>query len=141
MIPEQGCGFYLKQLNDTLEKNANNALRSEDMTMAQSGALLYLNSLPKGEAPLKQLEKRMKVAQSTAAGIICRLEQKGFIESFGSNEDRRIKIVRITSSGREICGKSFEHMENTEQVLLRDFTDVEKMMFIQLLKKACENCK
>ena len=53
MTEKKDCGFLLKQINDRVEKNANNTLRAQDMTMSQLGALL--------ELPLKEplLPKRV----------------------------------------------------------------------------------
>lgn len=139
MRNENTCGFYLKQLNDSLTKNANNALRKEDITMTQTGVLLYLHDLKEKEATLKELERAMKVAQSTTVGIISRMEQKGLVECFGSDEDKRIKIVRITSQGEEIYENSLVHMADAEKMLLNGFSGTEKTEFIRFLKKACNN--
>ena len=97
------CGMMIKQIHDCLEKDTNNTLRAQDLTMAQVGALIELRSAEEKQMPLKELERRLHVAQSTAAGIVVRLEQKGFLESFGSSDDRRIKMVRITPKGEDCC--------------------------------------
>ena len=83
------CGGLIKQIHDALEKSANNAMRPQGMTMAQYGVLLALNRAENGTLPLKELEQLLRVAQSTAAGIVARLEQKGFVEGFGDPAERR----------------------------------------------------
>ena len=100
---KRACGMMIKQIHDCLEKDTNNTLRAQDLTMAQVGALIELRSAEEKQMPLKELERRLHVAQSAAAGIVVRLEQKGFLESFGSSDDRRIKMVRITPKGED-CG-------------------------------------
>ena len=67
------CGGLIKQIHDALEKSANNAMRPQGMTMAQYGVLLALNRAEDGTLPLKELEQLLRVAQSTAAGIVARL--------------------------------------------------------------------
>ena len=42
-MDEYTCGALLKQINDVLEKNANNALRKQDLTISQSGVLVLLD--------------------------------------------------------------------------------------------------
>ena len=101
MIPQDSCGSLLKQINDALERQANNSLRVDDLTMAQMGVLLALDRTDSKQMTLKELERIIRVAQSTAAGIVSRLEQKGFVECFGSAEDRRIKVVRLSESGAQ----------------------------------------
>ena len=135
MADQTSCGMLLKQINDELEKRANNALRSQDLTIAQLGALMVLNQSPERQMPLKELERKLHVAQSTAAGIITRLEQKGFVESFGDAADRRIKMVRITQQGVQCCLSAEQNMDQEETLLLSGLTDTEKLIFISLLQK------
>ena len=65
----QECGPLLKQINDEMRKNANNALRAKDLTLTQLEALVQLEQAPEGQHSLKELEQILHVAQSTAAGI------------------------------------------------------------------------
>ena len=135
MKDQNSCGALLKQINDELEKNANNAMRAHDITMTQCGTLLILNRAPEGRMSLKELERQLRVAQSTAAGIVARLEQKGMVEGLGSPEDRRVKMVRITPAGRECCRYAERDMEETERRLLSGLTETEQSIFLSLLKK------
>ena len=49
MEERKECGALLKKINDELEKNANNALRSQDLTLTQLGARVELNAAPDGQ--------------------------------------------------------------------------------------------
>lgn len=138
---KRACGMMIKQIHDCLEKDTNNTLRAQDLTMAQVGALIELRSAEEKQMPLKELERRLHVAQSTAAGIVVRLEQKGFLESFGSPDDRRIKMVRITAKGEDCCMDSDKGMEQAEQKLLHSLTKEEKTVFLDLLEKVCNGMK
>lgn len=136
MIDErESCGGLIKQIHDALERNANNAMRPQGMTMAQFGVLLALGWEEDGTLPLKALEQRLHVAQSTAAGIVARLEQKGFVESFGDPADRRVKLVRITEAGQDCCREAERNMERTEAELLSGLTEAERGILLVLLKK------
>lgn len=132
------CGALIKQIHDKMEKQANNSLRSQDLTMAQVGALMELYFSPEKQLSLKELEKLLHVAQSTSAGIVARLEQKGFVEGFGSPEDKRIKMVRLTSAGKECCLTAYQKMKEADAALLHGLTDTEKSIFISLLQKVCD---
>lgn len=131
----QDCGPLIKQINDELRKNANNALRGQDMTFAQLEALIQLNQAPEGQRSLKELEQILHVAQSTAAGIISRLEQKGFVEGFGDAGDRRVKLVRITPAGIECVRTVLHYRAEAEDRLLSSLTEAERDIFYMLLKK------
>ena len=135
MEPRKDCGSLLKQINDEMRKNANNAMRAQDMTLAQLEALVQLEQAPDGQHSLKELEQLLHVAQSTAAGIISRLEQKGYVEGFGDAGDRRVKLVRITPAGRECVGAVLHHLAEAEERLLSGLTEAERDIFYLLLKK------
>ena len=70
---------------------------------------------------MKELERKFCVAQSTVAGIISRLEQKGFVEAFGDASDKRIKLVHITPDGEACCREAAGYMAEAEQMLLHGF--------------------
>ena len=135
MEKPQDCGMLIKQINDELLKNANNALRLQNITLAQLEVLDQLNQAPKGRYSLKELEQILHVAQSTAAGIISRLEQKGYAEGFGDAGDRRVKLVRITPAGRACVGAALHHRAEAEERLLSGLTEAEREIFYLLLKK------
>lgn len=135
MDTSRDCGLLMKQINDELRKNANNALRHLDMTIAQLDALVELDRTPGGQRSLKELEQILHVAQSTAAGLIARLEQKGFAEGFGDAEDRRIKRVRITPAGVECVRAALHFRAEAEEKLLSGLTETERDIFYTLLKK------
>ncbi len=140
MAEANSCGVLIKQVCGELEKRANNALRSQGLTMSQMAALLEVDKAG-GQMPLKGLERRLRVAQSTAAGIVSRLEQKGFLESFGSPSDKRVKMIRITPLGGQCCRDADRGMEETEAQLLAGLTETEKGILLSLLEKVHRSLK
>ena len=132
---QDSCGTLLKQIHDALEKQANNSLRADGLTMAQVGVLLMLDRAEHRQMLLKELEKALHVAQSTAAGIVSRLEQKGLVESFGDAEDRRVKVVRLSEAGAGCCRTADARMAEAERQLLSSLTEAERDFFILLLRK------
>ena len=135
------CGLLIKQINDALEKQANNALRGLDLTMVQVAVLLQLNELPDKQTSLKELERFLRVAQSTTAGIVARLEQKGLVEGVGDPSDKRIKMVRITAQGEQCCAGSRVNMDNTEEMLLSSLSKEEQQTFKTLLQRVNDSLK
>ena len=134
-------GFLIKQIHDRLEKQANNTLRGKDLTMMQISVLTELQKAEQKQRSMKELERKFRVAQSTVAGIISRLEQKGFVEAFGDASDKRIKLVHITPDGETCCQEAAGYMAESEQMLLHGFSEDEKAIFNQLLARSAENMK
>lgn len=129
------CGALIKQIHDELEKKANALLRQQDLTLSQMNVLMELEAVPEHQLTLKELEGLLHVAQSTAAGIVVRLEQKGFVESFTDASDRRVKMVAITPSGLACCQNAASDVKDMENQLLSGLTETEKTLFRDLLEK------
>lgn len=139
MSQPKTCGQLIRQINTTMEKNVNNALRGDDLTVAQVSLLLELYQMQDRTLPLKTLEQRLGLAQSTVAGIAARLEQKGFLEYCEAPEDRRVKQVHMTAAG-EICVlRARSRMADTESKVLSGLTGGEKGQLLQLLEKAASS--
>lgn len=134
----ESCSALIKQINDNMQKNANNQLRSTNLTLSQIRMLQYLNTKEDKSDSFKNLERRFDVAQSTIVGIVHRLEQKGLVETFGSSADKRIRMVRLTPASAEKCEVGDRSMQMAETNLLRGLNKQEQEDFYRLLKKVRE---
>ena len=135
MENRDSCGLLIKQIHTTLEKNANNAPRADDLTSAQAAVMMTLDGQTEHCMTLKELEKTLLLAQSTIAGTVARLEAKGLVFYSDSKEDKRVKWVHLTEAGMECCRRAAERMEEAEERLLSGLTETEREIFISLLKK------
>ena len=135
MSKNYSCGTLLKQIHDIMEKNANNVLREQDLTISQSGVLVLLDGKEGKTASFKELEKDFGVSQPTMVGILNRLVQKDFVEVLTDSEDKRIRKARLTQKGAEKCKEGYKHMNLAEEQLLKNLTEDEKMEFNRLLLK------
>ena len=131
-----GCLMLLKRLGNMLEKRLNQVVTELDLTVTQAGTLMTIFKSSEKQMPLKQLEKALDLSQSVTAGIVVRLEQKNLLESFGDISDKRIKIVKITPRGEELCYNAMNRLKTAEEEALSGLTETENAIFISLLKKA-----
>ncbi len=129
------AGRLMKQINDQLEKNANNNLREIGLTVSQLNVLRHLNHAEDGRLTMKEVEKKLHVAQSTATGIAMRLELKGLITARGDESDHRIKVIEITEEGRSVCLKAKSFIIETETRLLNALDEEDRAHFVEMLKK------
>ncbi len=132
-------GLLIKQLHDRLEKQANNDLRSKDLTMMQVSVLQTLQQAEGKKLSMKELEHYFQIAQSTVAGIVSRLERKKLVEAFGDSADRRIKVVHITPAGEICCEEAGTRMQEAEERLIYGFSPEEKKILNTLLLKLLKN--
>ena len=129
----------IKQIHDRLEKRANNSLRAQDLTMMQVSVLIALHYSERQQLSMKELERRFGVAQSTVAGIISRLEQKGLVEALSDSEDKRVKLVHITQTGETCCAKAAGAMQEAEETLLDGLSAEERTTLNRLLIRIAGN--
>ena len=135
MSKNYSCGALLKQIHDIMEKNANNVLREQDLTISQSGVLVLLDDKEGKTATFKELEKAFGVSQPTMVGILNRLAQKNLVEVLTDSEDKRIRKAHLTDKGADKCKEGYKHMGLAEERLLKSLTDDEKNEFERLLLK------
>ncbi len=128
-------------LYNVIQKKCQSAVKDLDITMSQGGAIAAILESPNGEMPLKELEKKLQLAQSVTAGLVSRMEQKGYIESFGSAEDKRIKILRVTALGKEKCLAGQKILKQTEKEILAPLSDAEKKALFEIVEKLLEHNK
>lgn len=129
----QHCGPLIRQIHTTVEKELNNSMRNIDLTHAQVCLLSRLIQAPGGQLPMKELEKRMGVAQSTTAGLVKRLEEKGLVLCLSDPSDRRSKQVRITPQGQDRHQRTVENVDRNEAWLLHALTPEERVQFHDML--------
>ena len=135
MSKNYSCGTLLKQIHDIMEKNANNVLREQELTISQSGVLVLLDEKEGKTASFKELEKDYGVSQPTMVGILNRLVQKDFVEVLTDSEDKRIRKAHLTQKGADKCKEGYKHMNSAEEQLLKSLTGDEKKEFNRLLLK------
>ena len=128
-------GMAIKQINDALQKHANNALRGQDLTLTQVGLLNTLYHADNFDMTLKEIERAHHVSQPTAHGIVRRLAEKKLVDTFDDADNRRIKHVRLTEEGRKQSAISKERVSDAEALLTKNLSADEEEQLRILLKK------
>lgn len=138
-MEEHKIGKHLKLITVNFEKSMNRKLKEKDISSTQSLVLLWLIDEESGELPLKTIEKNFGTAQSTTLGVINRLQEKGLVSSYITQQ--RTKQVKITQEGSDLMEFIHQYAEETEEVLFQGFSEEEAKLFIQMVKKAEENIR
>lgn len=87
----------------------------------------------------KDLEEAFHLSHPTVSGLLSRLEKKGFIEFREDPADRRFKRIYMLVKGNECEETMHRTILETEAKLVQGFTDEEKELFAQLLRRAIHN--
>lgn len=129
----------MRKFHLLLEKNINRLLNENDITLAQAHVLMLLHFHFDGCCEFKRMEKHLEIAQSTTVNLIKKLEQKGLVETFVDEKDKRVKRIRITETGRKICEWSNDKAEREGHKMYDVLTEEEKTIFFMLLEKICDS--
>ena len=115
-------GLKIKIISELISKYINNSIRTgeTDVTFQQMSILKYLSHNPGRTASLKELEKNFGTAQATMAGMVVRLEEKGLVNTFHSEEDKRVKMVRLSDQAWKFLKEHRNHREETESAIVSD---------------------
>lgn len=139
--PIAGYGWYLRRIDNAMEKEVNQHMQALNLTMQQNRVLILLAHAEEQTLSLKGLEERFGAAQSTVAGMVSRLEKKGLVEAVSDPADRRVKLVRLTADGIELHAKGRQMVVDSEERLTSLLSPEEKEMLLTCLKKVYEAVK
>lgn len=108
-------------ITDKIKIQADANLAQHDLTLTQSRVLGYL-ARNGGTATQKEIEGFLQVSHPTVAGVIGRMEQKGFVSCRPDPSDKRSKIVCQTERAAAIAQDMHATIQATEQQMLRSLT-------------------
>ena len=117
-----------------------NRVAKYDVTPAQTHVLLYLHHQG-GQAPQCELAGLMRVRPSTVNGVLDRMEEKGLVRRSVSGKDARRRLVTLTEKGAEEQAFFQQSFLDTEQALVRGFTQEEQEALMDLLTRVINNLK
>ncbi|MBU8918424.1 MarR family transcriptional regulator [Bacillus sp. FJAT-29953] len=80
-----------------------------------------------------ELAVRLQLDSATITGIIDRLEQNGFIDRRVDPNDRRNKLVFLTDKGRSMEVPLCQKMDEMNEEVMSDLSDVEIQQFKKIL--------
>lgn len=126
---------HIKLISELIEKKANQKLKIYGITVSQIRVLVVLKAAKGETCSMKELEKALKLSQQNIVGLVKRLEEKKFLYSFPDKEDKRIKHVKLTDSGNQLCDTIAFELKKMNEWILEDLTEEEKENFSGLLKK------
>lgn len=139
--PIAGYGWFIKRIDNALEREANGNLQTLNLTMQQNRVLIHLSHAEDTTLSLKALEEHFGAAQSTVAGLVSRLEKKGLVEALSDPSDKRIKLVRLTKEGQRLHAVSRQMVVESEERLTALLSEEEQATLLSCLKKMWDAVK
>ncbi|QOS81901.1 winged helix-turn-helix transcriptional regulator [Paenibacillus sp. JNUCC31] len=81
------------------------------------------------------LSKSLRLDHSTIAKSVRRLDDAGLVTCSRSEEDKRVTLVSLTQTGREIESRVNQAWSKLEEITTEHLNDEEKVQFVALAKK------
>lgn len=114
---------------------------SYGLTSTQAEVIRYILKQEDHDITAGELMAELQLSQSTIAGVLMRLEKKGFILRERDPQDSRRSVIRPTPKGTELRESLVGTAVEVEEVLLRGMSEEEKREFEDLLQRALENMR
>ncbi|HTP74858.1 MAG TPA: MarR family transcriptional regulator [Burkholderiaceae bacterium] len=126
-----------------LHKTGSRAIEDDGLT-TQQWAVLGALSRPQAVAGMKlgELARYLMVSRQNLAGVIGRLERDGRLESASDPQDGRSRLIRLTTSGRQVWQrKALPKIHAYYEQALDGFSVSDMVHAVHYLLKILENMK
>jgi DNA-binding MarR family transcriptional regulator len=124
-----------------MEIRFNKSLKKWDLTYSQFSVIMYLFKHQNQQIMQKNIEDAFLLKGSTVTGILKRLEEKHFITRQTDSSDRRVNYLRLLPKGLELENYVYDEVERLEKETLGVFTQNEKMILEELLRRCLDHLK
>jgi len=106
-----------------------------DLEMCGSDFSILEALLHRGSLPINEIGKKVLLTSGSITVAVDRLEDKGLVERRASANDRRARIVHLTTEGRQLINRAFRQHANDMELLASELSTSERATLIKLLKK------
>lgn len=134
MDENKGVGFYMKKINDYIMMDANEHLKSQDLTYSQMHILIYIAKSPEQTVPQKEIEHFFQLRHPTVVGLLKRMEKKGLLSVTCNPTDRRSNCISLLPKAESILKNAQEGRQRVDWLLTKDLNDTQKTELKQLLE-------
>lgn len=106
-----------------------------DLEMCGSDFAVLEALLHRGSLPINEIGRKVLLTSGSITVAVDRLEDKGLVERRASANDRRARIVHLTTEGRRLINRAFREHANDMEHLAAELSTSERATLIKLLKK------
>ena len=98
-------------------------------TIAQFRVLSLLDHY--GKMTINELKTQLNIAQSSASGLVDRLEQLGLIKRRAGEKDKRITELSLTFKAKRILQKKHKSMDDVYRNILEQMNNKDQKIFVE----------
>jgi DNA-binding MarR family transcriptional regulator len=136
VVPSFNDGLLLKIIGRISKLNmayANIALKGTGLNQIEEFGILQ--TIRKEKNPKKTEVIYANLFElSSGTDMLNRMKKRGLIKEYGDKEDKRSKRIELTAKGEKVSEICIRNITKNAVMLMRDLTDDDKELCIQLLK-------
>jgi DNA-binding MarR family transcriptional regulator len=128
------CTMNLVFTADLLLKRISGLLQPFDLSPASA---LVLSILADSEAPLPphKIADQLIISRATVTGLIDSLERRGYARRIPHQSDRRMLLVELTDTGRQVANAFRPIVHQNQKVWLEALNEADQQRLIASLHK------
>ena len=129
--------YRVKRLYMLISQRLNDALKPYGLARSQWQVLSRVSRA--GTLSQKELQHTMQVESATLTGIVDVLAAKGWLGRFESPDDKRCRVLRLTSEGQELMARIPDPYEIIETRMLDAVSEPDREQAQRILEAMIHN--
>lgn len=125
-------GHYIRRLHQIAVAIFLQETEAHGLTPVQFAALHQAGATPGVDQ--RTLARSIGLDTSTTAGVIDRLEARGLMERRPSPDDRRVRLLSLTESGKSLLQAVEPDMLKAQERILQPLPPAERKHFLRMLR-------
>ena len=139
MSDTKPIGPLLRTIHTAIDQKINVRVQEMELTSAQLFVLHYIIRNADRDIYQKDIESHFELSHATVAGLIARLESKGFLVCIPSEQDKRFKRLCATEKAMCCDQQMGKNIEQIEQLTLNGFSAEEAQQLHLYLDRILSN--
>ncbi len=125
-------GHYIRRLQQIAVAIFLQECQAHGITPVQYAALQSIGNAPGTDQ--RTLARAIGLDTSTVAGVIDRLEARALVLRSASPQDRRVRLLTLTDTGRALLKAAVPAMQRAQQRILHPLPAARRTEFMRMLK-------
>jgi DNA-binding MarR family transcriptional regulator len=129
--------YAIGRLDRVVRSGIDEVLRAHGVSVAQYTVLSIISH--RSDLSNAQLARRSYVSPQSMMEVLKVLEELGLVQRKSDPNHGRIRMTKLTASGKRLLTKCNQQVAVVEAAMLDGFTDREQALFTQLVVRAVRN--
>ena len=119
---------------------AAESVADADLTPLEFAVMAYINEdIGEPDIDLTSLAERIGIDRNNASLLVERLVSKGLVDRREHDEDRRVRLLRLTSGGEKLHRRLYPQANAGQQRILASLKPAERELLLDLLVRIIES--